>query len=656
MKRYLARINKIDEVELQTLKRRIDIATAVAIFFIAILIVRLWHLQIQRGDDYSQLSESNRVRALDIVAPRGNILDRDGRMIVTNRPCFNIVWAKEDAPNPEVVLKRLARILDEDISTLLERIRDYADRPRHMPFRIKEDIDWQTLVYIENHHFDLPGIRIEVLPNRNYLYGNLASHLIGYLGEINQRELDGLADDSNYSPGDQIGKMGVEKLFENTLHGEKGFKYLEVNVHGLEQKQIRVQEPLPGADLQLTLDIDLQQAAEEAMADKAGAVVAMEANTGRLLAMVSAPTLHLEKFIGGIKSKDWQEMLDNLLHPLINKPVQGQYPPGSTYKIVTALAGLSEGVITPDTVYYCSGSHFFGNRTYGCWKRTGHGAVNLHKALAQSCDVYFYQVGQKLGVDTLARYAASFGLGSKSGAELEHEKPGLVPTSAWKKERWKEPWQEGETLSVAIGQGFNLTTPLQVCRMMAATVNGGILYRPQLVETIRDADGKVVKRFQPIVEGHVLGKSADLRRIRDGLVAVVNEPHGTGGAARLNEILVGGKTGTAQVVHLAQHRGVSEQVIPYKYRDHAWFTCFAPAEAPEIAIAVLVEHGGHGGSVAAPIARKVLERYFTKKRGIIFPPDPGVAPPPPAGTAAPPAGGGAAPATSPTAEANHAPL
>ena len=612
MSRFLTSIHKIDEAELNTLKRRVDIATAVAIFFIALLIVRLWYLQIHRGDDYSQLSENNRIRAQNLNAPRGNILDRQGRIIVTNRPCFNIVWVREDAPNPDEVLKKLSRILNEDISVILERIRSYADHPRYMPFRLKEDIDWRTLVYIENHRLDLPGIRIEVLPNRDYLHGDLASHLIGYLGEINENELKKLSD-TNYDLGDQLGKMGIEKIYEKYLRGEKGRKYVEVDVHGLEQKQINTRKPLPGDDLQLTIDIDLQTTAEKAMAGKAGAVVAMNVNTGELLALTSTPPMHLQEFIGGISTKAWNSMLNNPLHPLINKAIQGQYPPGSTYKIVTALAALNEEVVTPDTIIYCSGSYSFGNRKYGCWKKHGHGPVNLRRALKESCDVYFYQVGQKLGVDTLARYAQSMGLGKTTGIELENEKSGLTPTDAWKRQRYKEAWQEGETLSVSIGQGFNLTTPLQICRMTAATVNGGQLIRPQLLEAITDPDGKKILMFEPVSDGKILGTPEQLDLIRDALTAVVNEQHGTGRVAHLKNISVGGKTGTAQVIHLSTYKDVDEKDIPYKYRDHAWFTCFAPTENPEIAVTVLIEHGGHGGSAAGPVAKQILERYFAQK-------------------------------------------
>ncbi len=609
MPRSISKIHKIDPAELKMLKKRIDIATAVIITFLAILVVRLWFLQIHSGAEYARLSESNRIRVQDIAAPRGNIMDRKGRIIITNRPCFNVVWVREDAPNPDDVIKRLAKILNEDISVLLDRIRAGADHPRYVPTRLKEDIDWKTLVFIENNHFNLPGVRIEVLPSRDYLFGDLASHVIGYLGEINKRELE-MDEYSAYQSGDQIGKMGIEKIYENQLRGEKGRSFVEVDVHGFEQKQLKKQEPLPGNDIQLTLDIDLQHTAENALAGKSGAIVAMEVSTGRLLVLASSPPLHLEEFVGGISTKAWKAMLNNHLNPLMNKTIQGQYPPGSTYKIVTALAALSEGVVTPETVFYCSGSLSFGNRRYGCWKRSGHGAVNLPRALAESCDVYFYQVSQKLGVDTLSRYAHSLGLGQKTGIELEHEKAGLIPTSEWKLRRYKEPWQDGETLSVSIGQGFNLTTPLQICRMMAATVNGGILYKPQLIQSFRNTEGEIIDQFVPVIDGKVLGSQNSLNLIRNALVAAVNGRHGTGSAAKFKDIVVGGKTGTAQVIRMAQYNELPEENIPYKYRDHAWFTCFAPAEKPEIAIAVLVEHGGHGGSAAAPLAKKVLEKYF----------------------------------------------
>ncbi len=610
--KIFTRIKKVDAGEVNQLKKRTDIATLVIIFFIAVIIARLWFLQIQSGTKYREKSDNNRVRKLDIVSPRGNILDTEGRTIITNRPSFNIVWVKEDSPEPDEIIKKLSLILNEEIAVLLKKVREAADNPRHIPILLEEDIDWKTLVYIENNHYDLPGIRIEVLPRRNYLYEDLASHMIGYTGEINQQELNERAWE-NYQSGDQIGKRGFEKLYEEELRGEKGTLYMEVDAHGFEQRQLKGREPLPGNDLQLTVDLDLQLEAEKAMAGKAGAVIAMDVNSGRILAFASAPPVHLEDFVGGISKENWQGLLDDIKRPLVHKTIQGQYPPGSTYKIVTALAGLAKGVINPNTVFYCSGSMVFGNRRYGCWKTGGHGPINLHRALAESCDVYFYKVGLLVGVDVLAEYANSMGLGHKTNINFEYEKSGLIPTANWKKLAKSEPWQEGETLSIAIGQGFNLVTPLQVCQMTSALANGGLLYKPFLVEKIIDPGGQVIKEFAPEVDVELVGWDKFLTLIREGLVAAVNDRHGTGNAARLKNITVAGKTGTAQVVTMEKFRETDEEDVAYKHRDHAWFTSFAPAEDPEIAVTVLVEHGGHGGSAAAPVAKKVLEKYFAKK-------------------------------------------
>jgi len=606
------RIKKVDADELNQLKKRTDIATLVIIFFIAVIIARLWFLQIYSGSQYREKADNNRVRMLDIVAPRGNVLDAEGRTIITNRPSFNIVWVKEDSPDPDEIIKQLSLILNEEIAVLLKKVREAVDNPKHIPILLKEDIDWKTLVYIENNHYDLPGVRIEVLPRRNYLFDDLASHMIGYTGEVNQQEL-GEMQWEQYQPGDQIGKRGFEKFYEEELRGEKGTVYMEVDAHGFEQRQLKGKEPLPGNDLQLTIDLDLQLEAENAMEGRAGAVIAMDVNSGRILAFASAPPLHLEDFVGGISTKNWQRLLEDIKRPLVHKTIQGQYPPGSTYKIVTALAGLSKGVINPNTVFYCSGSMAFGNRRYGCWKAGGHGPVSLHRALAESCDVYFYKVGLLVGVDVLAEYANNLGLGHKTNIAFEYEKSGLIPTANWKKLAKGEPWQEGETLSISIGQGFNLVTPLQVCQMTSALANGGILYKPLLVEKIIDPEGQIIRKIEPEVDVELVGLDKYLALIRDGLVGAVNDRHGTGKEARLKDITVAGKTGTAQVVTMAKFKEVDEEDVAYKHRDHAWFTSFAPAENPEIAVTVLVEHGGHGGSAAAPVAKKVLEKYFAKK-------------------------------------------
>jgi penicillin-binding protein 2 len=606
-----------DDSDLSGYKKKALYSLAILIFFFAVVMTRLWYLQIQQGDYYSELADSNRVRYLEIAAPRGNIYDRRGREIVTNRPSFNVVWIRENNKIDDEWLKSLTKILGQDASTLLEKIRKMSGVPGHIPVRLAEDIDWETVARIENNRMYLPEIKIEVVPLRIYHYGNLASHLIGYLGEINKKELEN-ADRELYRGGDLIGKMGLERLRERDLRGEKGRDFMEVNALGFEQRNLKGDEPLPGRDLQLTLDVELQKIAEDSMAadNRAGAVVAMEVNTGRMLVLASAPTLNINEFVGGISHKAWNEMLNNPLHPLVNKLVQGQYPPGSTYKPVTAFAGLAEGVITPDTTFYCPGHYRFGNRTYRCWKHSGHGPVNLKRALAESCDVYFYQVGQRLGVDRLAKYAKMFGLGSESGIEMEHEKPGLIPTSAWKRKRYGKPWMEGETLSVAIGQGFDLTTPVQLAMMTSVVANGGILYKPGVVEQVRDPDGKKVESFTPEILLRLAGQGRNLKLVREGMIEAVNSRHGTGREAQVDAahgIIVGGKTGTAQVVRLKQYKHLKEENIPYEFRDHAWFTCFAPAVNPEIVVTVLVEHGLHGGSAAAPIAAKILNRYFEDK-------------------------------------------
>ncbi|MFU8818929.1 MAG: penicillin-binding protein 2 [Desulfurivibrio sp.] len=625
MLRPLGNINKMDPAELKMLKKRTDAATAVVLCIVALLVVRLWYLQIQQGGEYMQLSESNRIRVQQLAAPRGNLLDRHGETMVTNRPRFNVIWIREDAPHPDEVIKQLARILDLDISELLDRIRAGAEQPRFIPTRLKEDIDWRTLVRIENNSFNLPGVQIEVQPSRDYLFGNMASHLVGYLGEINRQELEE-RQGQGYRAGDPIGKMGIEKLFEPYLRGEKGRSYVEVDVRGFAQKQLQMQEPLPGNDLQLTLDVELQQVAEEMLAGRAGAVVMMEVNSGRLLALASAPHLPLDQFVGRIPLPVWRSLLDDQRAPLLNKPVQGQYAPGSIYKLVTALAGLEEGVATPETTHFCSGSIVFGGRRYHCWNRQGHGHVNLKQAMTQSCDVYFYQLGQRLGVDILGRYARLLGMGSKTGIILEHEKDGLVPTAAWKLQRHREPWQDGETLSLAIGQGFNLVTPLQVTRITAAVANGGRLYRPKLLTAIRDPEGKVLEEFAPELEHDITSISKrSWRLLQEAMEAAVAGERATGRSARLKDIRVAGKTGTAQVVRLSHFEHLEDDEVPYQFRDHAWFTAYAPADNPEVAVTVLVEHGGGGGSVAAPLVKTILEAYFqqaAKKLGEIPAPHP----------------------------------
>lgn len=610
--REIEDIEERDDAGLDDLKKRLLAAAGIVIFFFIVIVLRLWFLQIVSGDSYEERAYGNRVRIRELAPPRGHILDRFGREIVTNRPSFNVTLIQEDSHDVSEVLQHLAPVLEMEVTEMWNRIREASGTPRYLPVTLQEDINWQTLAYLENHNHEFSGIRTEVKPVRVYHYGDLAANIIGYLGSISKEELAKTNRDI-YSGGDIIGKRGLEKLREADLRGDKGRSYTEVDARGFEQQLLKTLEPLPGRELRLTLDVEMQQIAESYMAagEKAGAVVAMEVNTGRLLAAVSAPTIHIEDFVGGISRKKWKALLDNPKHPLINKVAQAAYPPGSTYKMVTALAGLSKNVINEDTTFYCPGRYKFGNRTYRCWKHSGHGPVNLIKAIEQSCDVYFYQVGQRVGVDALAEYAMKLGLGKRSGVEMEYEKKGIAPTKKWKLKNRKSKWQEGETLSVAIGQGFNLTTPLQICIMTAALANGGKVYKPQLVERVVDPDGNVLESFEPEVISQLKGEKRFLGLIKKGMEQVVHGKRGTARKVKIEGLRIAGKTGTAQVVKLAQYRHLKEEDIPYKYRDHAWFTCFAPAEKPEIAVTVLVEHGLHGGSGAGPIARAVVNQYFS---------------------------------------------
>ncbi len=614
----LGEISEYDQADLDALRKRILWVSLVGLFFVGMIFFRLWFLQIHKGEVYREKAENNRVRVRELAPPRGDILDRNGKELVTNKPSFNVVLVREDSNDIDGLLKKLSVVLNEDVSVLWERIREAESKQRHIPIRLQENLSWDTLAYLETHNKDFPGIRIEVFPTRYYHYGDMAAHVIGYLGEIAKSELE--ADDADfYRGGDLVGKMGLEKLWEKKLRGEKGRDSSEVNARGFEQQLLSHMEPVPGDEVRLTLDMELQQAAEEAMdvGEKSGAVVVMEVKTGRILVLASTPRLHLADFEGGISQANWKALQDNPKHPLINKAFQAMYPPGSTYKMVTALAGLATGVITKDTTFHCGGSIHFGNRDYHCWRKGGHGTVDLMRAISESCDVYFYQVGMKVGVDNLAKYANKLGLGLKTNALVEYEKAGIIPTREWKKKKYGVKWQDGETLSIAIGQGFNLVTPLQLCHMTAIIASGGKKYLPQLIEKVTNSEGQVTASFAPELLGELQDEEKKyLAMIREGMVEVVQGARGTARAARVPGITIAGKTGTAQVVRLEQYKHLKEENIPYKYRDHALFISFAPAEDPEIAIAVVVEHGLHGGSGAAPVAKVVMQKYFANRLAV----------------------------------------
>ncbi|HEY2986341.1 MAG TPA: penicillin-binding protein 2, partial [Candidatus Binatia bacterium] len=455
---------------------------------------------------------------------------------------------------------------------------------------------------------DLPGVTLRTRPRRSYVESGMAAHLLGYLSEIGPRQLK-TQKANGYSMGDEIGQFGLERRWEEFLRGQSGGQQVEVDALGRRVRVLHEVEDVPGHNVILTLDKDVQQTAYEALQGKEGAIVALDVSNGAVLAMASTPAFDPNVFARGVTAQEWRNLMTDRLHPLNNRAIHGQYPPGSTFKIVLAIAALEEGAVQPDTHLGCAGSMAFGNRVFRDWKKEGHGSVDLHRGIVQSCDVYFYQVGQRLGVDKIAHYARALGLGAKTGIDLDDEKSGLIPDSEWKKKRYGQPWFPGETPSIAIGQGYVTVTPLQMANMMATVANGGTLYRPWFVRKVESLDGTVIREYEPEEISSITFKEGTLEQVRKALADVVNSGEGTGGAAKSQVTQIAGKTGTAQVAEMRGNTIKSEN-LAYLIRDHAWFVSYAPADKPEIAVVVIVEHGGHGGSAAAPLAKKVIEKYL----------------------------------------------
>ena len=588
-------------------RRRFAIALWAVLVLFGLTLVRLWQLQVTEGEQYRSLSENNRIRLKRVHATRGTILDRRRQVLVDNRPSFDVTLVPEDAHDVPRTIAALTRLLGPEAGDLAAVVAAAANRPPFEEVILKRDIDWESIVALETHQLELPGVSVQVGPRRTYPFGDAAAHLLGYVGEVSQQEL---ATRRGYHMGDLIGKAGAERYWEDYLRGIDGGQQVEVDAVGRKLRVLSEVEETPGNTLVLTIDRDLQLAAEHAMGDRDGAVVALDPRSGEVLAMVSRPAFDPNVFARGIRGAEWRALLEDPKHPLNSKALQGTYPPGSTFKIVMAAAALDEGVINPFTQIFCSGGLFFGNRTFRCWRAGGHGSVNVHEALVRSCDVFFYQVGQRLGIDAIAEYAHRLGLGAPTGIGLEHESGGIIPSSAWKRQRFGEPWYAGETLSVAIGQGYVTVTPLQMANLIAAVTNGGIVYRPQFVKQVERPDGPVVLEEAAVPVRQLDFKKSTLLQIRQALSDVVNTSRGTGTKAHLATIEVGGKTGTSQVGVLGAER-TKQGHMARERRDHAWFLAFAPVANPEIAVAVLAEHAGeHGGTAAAPIARAVIAHYF----------------------------------------------
>jgi penicillin-binding protein 2 len=576
-----------------------------------IIFLRLWSLQLVQGEEMQQRSEHNRIRLQDLPPWRGMILDHNGQVLVANRPSYELAVVLEDVENIPLLAARLAHLLRLDPKQLTTQLQNAKKAGLHQ-VRVRSDLSWDDMARVETFKPELPGVLIQIQPKREYRQKGMACHVLGYLGEINEAQIKS-GKYPKYKVGDYLGKCGIELAWEKYLRGRRGHRRTEVDAYGRELGQLESVFPTPGANIYLTLDSRMQREAEACLEGQAGAIVALDPRTGRILALASSPTYSQEAFERGLTVQEWQKINHDKEHPLENRPVNGQYPPGSTFKIVMAVAGLEEKVITPQTLITCRGTLECGNHVFHCWFKRGHGAVNLHRALVQSCDIYFYEVGRRLGIDRIAKWSKRFGLGGPTGLDLDKEMPGLVASTAWKKARYHQPWHEGETLSVAIGQGYNLVTPLQMARVVAAVANGGLIYKPYLVEKVESPAGEILYQAKPRVQSRLEASPATLEAVREALVGVVNEDGGTAKSARLPNIVIAGKTGTAQVVALDPDQPKNQKRERRK-EDHAWFVAYAPAADPRVAVAVLVEHGGHGGSEAAPLARRVIATAMSEPR------------------------------------------
>lgn len=651
-----------------SLESRVRVVAVLVLLMFGGFVVRLFHLQVVEGESLRQRSQKNSIRHVDLDAPRGEVLDREGRVIATWRPSRALRVIPNDLRDRARTFAALGQLLRVPGAELDAHAGPSKGLARFRPVTLVEDLDWERLARVESHGYALPGIETFEQPRRFYPSGALAAHLLGTLGEIQAAQLE-KEQYAGYQQGEVIGQTGLEARYEAHLRGTFGRRDVVVDAAGREIEKLRELPPALGGRVVLALDRDLQEQAElgftevpEGEPERMGAAVAIDVRNGDVLAMTSHPSYDPNVFSSRIDRETWRALTSDEWKPLRNRAIQNHYPPGSTHKAVVAAAGLQEGAIDMNTRVYCPGYYYFGGRRFGCWKKEGHGSVGVIQALQRSCDVFFYTVGVQLGIDRIAKHAHSFGLGDQTGIDLPGEVTGIVPSSEWKLRRFKEKWYPGETVSAAIGQSYNLYTPLQLAVSYAAIANGGKVMKPRLLLRLEDRDGKLVREFPPDEREHATVSGENLAIVREGLTAVVELPGGTGSRSRVPGVRVAGKTGTVQVVSLDRVRGLKELQIPVRLRDHAWFAAFAPADDPEIAVAVFVEHGLHGSSAAAPIAQRILAKYF-QKRGMSPLPDgpqaaPGAKPPappprPPAALApvrqaalpsgAPPARDGAAP-------------
>ena len=615
----MARINGLalkDHIrESSIFNGRLLTAIFITALLLLVLVARLMYLQIIHQEHYSTLSEENRVNILPIPPARGLIYDRNGIVLAQNLPSFSLRLVPEHVPDLQQTLAELGSLIaisDEDTARF-HKERKRKRRFEGIPLRFR--LDDEEVARVSVNQYRLPGVEIHAELARHYPLGKLASHAVGYVGRINERDLTKI-DVSNYAATSHIGKVGVERAYEKLLHGQVGYQQVESNAQGRILKVLERTLPTPGENLFLNLDVQLQRVAEEAMGENSGALVALDPRNGAVLALVSTPTYDPNLFVNGLDSKTFKELRESPERPLFNRALRGQYPPGSTVKPFIGLAGLELGTIKQTDSLKCPGWYKQpgDSRRYRDWKKRGHAKTDLTKAIVESCDVYFYDLSRTMGIDSIHEYLSGFGLGQHTGIDILGELGGILPSREWKQRTYRTVWYPGETLITGIGQGFMLTTPLQLASITATLSMYGRRTKPNMVYAIQDAAEMNHQLVAPRpLEPVPVGQLGHWETIINAMQQVVNDPHGT--AHRLSYRLsfsIAGKTGTAQVFGLKQDEEYKEEEISKKLRDHALFIGFAPVEDPQIAVAVIVENGGHGSSTAAPIVRKVMDQYLVK--------------------------------------------
>ena len=572
---------------------------AVELFLLLLLIARLYYLQVYQADKYKTLADENRISTRLLVPPRGVIYDRNGEMLATNRQNFQVMIVAEQTTNVQKTLDALKEIMPLTEAEEERVKKDLKKNRSFVPIKIKDNLSWEEVSKIQLNAPDLPGIIIDEGLSRYYPYGEKTAHVIGYVSSVS--ETDVKDDPLLEVPGFKIGKAGIEKLYEKKLRGRGGNLKLEVNAFGRVMKEIERVDGVPGERIDLSIDARLQTKAYDLFGEESGAAILLDVNSGEILAFVSVPAYDPNILTQGLSTKEWNELNKNERKPLMNKALAGQYSPGSTFKMIVALAALESGAITPQTRSFCAGRMFLGDHAFHCWKHNGHGYLDVVQALQHSCDIFFYETAQKLGINKIAEMARRFGLGQKINIGLENEKEGLIPDTEWKRRRFGEPWQQGESLISGIGQGYILTTPIQLATMTARIANGGY----EVVPTF-------TKKETPLNFKKMSINSSYISLVKQGMYDVVNAPGGTALGARFNfnGLKMAGKTGTTQVRRITMQERqtgiIRQEDLPWKYRNHALFVGYAPHDNPRYAVAVLVEHGRGGSAVAAPIGSKLL--------------------------------------------------